>query len=237
MRRLGFLSVCVLAAAGVPGGDAPLRIAMYSGSAEYKSAETLPAFKKHLEERYNVACTVYDAAAIDNLPGLDDLATCDVAVFFTRRLKLSDEQIAKVKKYCEAGKPIVGIRTASHGFQTWLEMDKLVLGGDYKQHAGVKKAEVAIVDAAKEHVVLAGVKPFTTMGSLYYNRDIAADVTVLLKGSTGDNTQPVAWVREQKGGRVFYTSLGTPDDFKDESFLRLLTNAVFWTAKKTPAAK
>jgi type 1 glutamine amidotransferase len=31
---------------------------------------------------------------------------------------------------------------------------------------------------------------------------------------------------------VFYTSLGHPDDFKDESFVRLLTNAVFWTAKK-----
>ena len=31
---------------------------------------------------------------------------------------------------------------------------------------------------------------------------------------------------------MFYTSLGHPDDFKDENFVRMLTNAVFWTAKK-----
>lgn len=237
MRQVTTLCLWALAAASAMGGDAPLKIAMYSGSAEYKSAETLPAFKKHLEERYNVACTVHDAAKIEDLPGLDDLETCDVAVFFTRRLKLPEEQVAKVKKYCAAGKPVVGIRTASHAFQTWLEFDKLVLGGDYKGHAGVKKADVALAAAAKDHAVLAGVKPFTTMGSLYANRELAPDVTVLLAGSTGDNTQPVAWVREHQGGRVFYTSLGVPDDFKDASFLRLLTNAVFWTGKKTPAAR
>ena len=39
-----------------------------------------------------------------------------------------------------------------------------------------------------------------------------------------EETEPVAWVREKDGRRVFYTSLGHPDDFKDENFMRLLTN-------------
>ena len=61
---------------------------------------------------------------------------------------------------------------------------------------------------------------------------VAKDVTVLMTGTIPDHTEPVTWVREHKGGRVFYTSLGHPDDFKDENFVRMLTNAVFWTAKK-----
>ena len=63
-----------------------------------------------------------------------------------------------VKKYVKSGKPIVGIRTASHGFQNWLEMDKDVFGGDYKGHFGAgPKCEVKIAEKAKDHPVLKGV--------------------------------------------------------------------------------
>ena len=71
-----------------------------------------------------------------DIPGLDELETCDVAVFFTRRLKIDGEQLDRIKKYATSGKPIVAIRTASHGFQNWLDMDKEVFGGDYKGHYG-----------------------------------------------------------------------------------------------------
>ena len=56
-------------------------------------------------------------------------------------------------------------------------------------------------------------------------------MTVLLTGSIPDATEPVAWVREKDGRRVFYTSLGHPDDFKDANFNRLLVNALAWTTK------
>ena len=47
-------------------------------------------------------------------------------------------------------------------------------------------------------------------------------------GATLDVTK---WVREAGGRRVFYTSLGHADDFKDASFTRLLVNALAWTTK------
>jgi type 1 glutamine amidotransferase len=40
-------------------------------------------------------------------------------------------------------------------------------------------------------------------------------------------------VNTWKGGRTFYTSLGVPEDFKNEHFKRMLVNAIFWTAKIT----
>ncbi len=72
------------------------------------------------------------------LAGIENLEKCDVAIFFTRRLQIDGDALETVKKFVKSGKPIIGIRTASHGFQNWLEMDKEVFGGDYKDHFGAK---------------------------------------------------------------------------------------------------
>ena len=234
--RWAFALGLVLLVGGVSFADEagvkPLKVVMYSGSAEYNSAESLAGFKKHLEEQYGAVCSLH---VVDEkgttLKGIDELETCDVAVIFTRRLKLDEGQVARLKKYCDAGKPIVGIRTASHAFQTWLEFDKDVIGGNYKGH--YKENEPAEVKLAQgNHPVLNGVSTFPTLGKLYKNPDIAEDVTRLLVATTGEASEPVAWVRTHRGGRVFYTSLGVPEDFKRSDFRRLLVNAVYWTAKR-----
>lgn len=215
-----------------------LTVLLISGSLEYKSDESLTAFEKHLKENYPVNCVRAFRKTDDDLPGLEQLETCDVAVFYTRRLKITGDQLDRIKKYAQSGKPIVAIRTASHGFQNWLDMDKEVLGGDYKGHYGHEhRPEVKLTDAGEKHLVLTGVKPFKATGGLYKNPAVAKDVSVLMTATIPDHTEPVTWAREHKGGRVFYTSLGHPDDFKDENFVRMLTNAVFWTANRGAPAK
>jgi putative membrane-bound dehydrogenase-like protein len=215
-----------------------LNVCLVSGSLEYESDASLSGFQKYLEEHYLVQCTRAFRKSDDDLPGLDNLDTCDVIVLFTRRLTISGEQLEKVKKHCKSGKPIVGVRTASHAFQNWLELDKEVLGGNYKGHYGASPAvEVQIVAKARNHPILSGVKPFQSAGSLYQNPNLADDVEVLLTGSIPGHTEPVAWTRSHNGGRVFYTSLGHQKDFADENFRRLLVNALFWTAKRDTAKK
>ncbi len=73
--------------------------------------------------------------------------------------------------------------------------------------------------------------PFKTKGGLYKNPMVASDVTVLLRGSIPKESEPVAWTREKDGRRVFYTSLGTPDDFQDPNFVRLVVNGLSWATK------
>lgn len=216
-----------------PKATGKLKVLLISGSLEYKSDESLAAFQKYLEANYPVECSRAFRKTDDDIPGLEALDTCDVAVFFTRRLTIKGDQLERIKKYALSGKPIVAIRTASHGFQNWLEMDKEVFGGNYKNHYGAgSKCEVAIADTGKEHPVLKGVKPYSSTASLYKNPDIAKDAKVLMSGTIPDHTEPLTWVRENKGGRIFYTSLGHPDDFKDDNFVRLIVNAIFWTAKR-----
>src|SRR5262249_46830413 len=130
-----------------------LKVGLVSGSFEYKSDDTLAILKKHLEANYPVECVMISAKAEKDteLAGLSALDTCDVVVFFTRRLQIEGDSLELVKKYVKSGKPIVGIRTASHGFQKWLEMDKEVLGGDYKGHFGAGVAEVKPTEKGKDH--------------------------------------------------------------------------------------
>jgi type 1 glutamine amidotransferase len=53
---------------------------------------------------------------------------------------------------------------------------------------------------------------------------------VLLNGSIPEHAEPIAWTRKYKGARIFYTSLGHPQDFTEPSFQTMLANALFWTA-------
>jgi len=213
----------------------PLKVCLVSGSFEYDSHTSLAAFKKYLEEHYNAQCTLVKARSFNCLPGLEALDQCEVALFFTRRLTIAGEPLERIKKYCLAGRPIVAVRTASHGFQNWLEFDQLVLGGNYHGHYPVgPTTKVEISPEAKGHPLLEGIGPMQSTASLYKTAPLAPDCQLLMTGSTPESKgwEPVAWTRLFKGARVFYTSLGAPQDFANETFRRLLVNALFWTAKR-----
>ena len=52
-----------------------------------------------------------------------------------------------------------------------------------------------------------------------------------------DPMVPVVWTNSYKGGRIFFTSLGAPDDFKLPQFRRLLSNSVLWALDKPVPAE
>jgi hypothetical protein len=218
----GWFFLATLTTADAGDKTKPLRVCLVSGSLEYDSDASLGALQKYLEKNYRIECSRAFRKTDSDVPGLDNLDRCDVMVLLTRRLTM-------------AGKPLVGIRTASHAFQNWLDLDKEVLGGNYKMHypAGPVMG-VAVTDAGKGHPILAGVKPFKSQGSLYRNTGLAKDANVLLTGSIPEHTEPIAWTRNYKGGRIFYTSLGHQKDFEDENFVRMIANALFWTTNRMP---
>ena len=41
-------------------------------------------------------------------------------------------------------------------------------------------------------------------------------------------TQPVAWTKTYQGAKVFFTALGHPKDFEDDSIRRLVITGIYW---------
>ena len=206
-----------------------LKLCMLSGSFEYDSEASLAVFHEYIEKNHPVQATQIIYESEDDDQSLEPLEDTDVLLVFTRRLNTTGKELDRFKTYCAKGRPIVGVRTASHAYQNWLDFDKDVLGGDYQGHYGggvIAHAEVN--PSAKDHSILQGISNFDSYGSLYKNPSLASDTTLLLTGTTEEHTEPVTWTRIHHGGRVFYTSLGHQRDFEVEMFLCLLANAVLW---------
>ncbi|MFB3042323.1 MAG: hypothetical protein ACE1ZS_11075 [Candidatus Poribacteria bacterium] len=113
-----------------------LKLCMISGSFEYDSEESLTIFRDYIEENYPVKSTLIIYQSEDDNQSLAPLEDTDVLLVFTRRLNTAGEELERFKTYCAQGRPIVGVRTASHAYQNWLAFDKEVLGGDYQGHYG-----------------------------------------------------------------------------------------------------
>ena len=102
-------------------------IVFIAGDEEYRSEESMPQMAKILAVRHGFKCTVLfainkdtgeiDPETLDNIPGLEALDTADLMVLFTRFRELPDEQMKHIIEYTDSGKPIIGLRTATHAFR------------------------------------------------------------------------------------------------------------------------
>ncbi len=202
---------------------------MLSGSFEYDSESSLTIFRDYIEKERPVSADLIVYRSEDDHRSLSAIDESDVLLVFTRRLNVDGAELERFKAYCRAGRPIVGVRTASHGFQNWLEFDREVLGGNYDMHWDHgPTAHVRFEPASEGHPLVEGVSKFSSAGGLYRNTGISTDTTLLMSASTDEHDEPVTWTRTNAGGRVFYTSLGHQAEFQDPNFLRLLANAVMW---------
>jgi len=107
-----------------PGGGR--RIVFVTGDDEYKSEESMPLMARILAERHGFHCTVLfaihketgviDTSQRDNIPGLEALRSADLMVIYTRFRALPDDQMRLIDDYLQSGKPVIGLRTATHAF-------------------------------------------------------------------------------------------------------------------------
>ncbi|MFM9058644.1 MAG: hypothetical protein ACKOSQ_05935, partial [Planctomycetaceae bacterium] len=177
----------------VPGGDGPgkgRKVVLVSGDEEYRSEEALTQLAKILAKHHGFTCTVLYAIDPatgeispnkgDNIPGLEALRTADLMVIATRFRNLPDEQMKEIDDYLRKGKPVVGMRTATHAFNVpkdrayahygngyggerkeWADgFGRLVLGEKWISHHGDHGAQSTrglVAPGAKDHPILRGI--------------------------------------------------------------------------------
>jgi hypothetical protein len=162
-------------------------IVFVSGDEEYRSEEGLPQLAKILAKRHGFKCTVLfsidpndgtiDPNRHDNTPGIEALPTADLMVILTRFRELPDQQMRFVVDYVESGRPVVGLRTATHAFAPkpgttfsrygWQSKEwdggfgRQVLGEtwiNHHGHHGHQSTRGIIAPGMKDHPILRGIK-------------------------------------------------------------------------------
>ncbi len=173
---------------GKEGPGVGKHIVLVSGDEEYRSEECLPQLGKILSRRHGFKCTVLFAVdpkdgTIDpninnNIPGLEALKTADLMVVFLRFRNLPDEQMQHFVDYVESGRPVVGLRTATHSFNIGNAENKFsrysfqskdfdggfgrqVLGETWINHHGAHGSQSTrgiLVSEQKDNPILRGLK-------------------------------------------------------------------------------
>lgn len=208
-----------------PGGEGPgagKHIVLVSGDEEYRSEEGLPQLGKILSQHHGFQCTVLfavdpETGAInpdvrDNIPGLEALQTADLMIIATRMRSLPDEQMRHVVEYVESGRPIIGLRTATHAFEPpadssyskwdWRRREedwnggfgREVLGETWISHHGHHKVESTrglIAPGQEAHPIVRGVDDIWGTTDVYGVRlPLPGDSLPLVLGQVLKGMQP-----------------------------------------------
>lgn len=258
-RYLLSLTVALAAAAAraddssltLPGGDGPgqgKHVVLVSGDEEYRSEETLPQLAKILSKHHGFKCTVLfaidpktgtiDPNRNDNIPGLEALQSADLMVIFTRFRNLPNEQLKPIIDYVESGKPVVGLRTATHAFNLkdsrypyydWRSkvpgweggFGRKILGETWVAHHGAHGKEGTrgvIAPGQQNHPILRGISP----GSIFGTTDVytvklplPGDSKPIVLGQVTETLQPdskpVAGRKNDPMMPVAWTKTYTPE--------------------------
>jgi hypothetical protein len=207
---------------------------------EYRSEYALPMLAKVLAKHHGFHCTVLfslndkdevdptkkirweDKTVTHNVPGLEHLDKADLVILFSRLISLPEKQLNHLYDYLDLGKPIIGLRTANHGFLGFeykkggkkVDFGEDILGGSFRNHHGRWQADSTrgiVVEKNKDHAVLRGVTDVWGLTDVYRTfkegGSLPADCTPLLDGQPLMGRKPddavnpdlialpVAWVK------------------------------------------
>lgn len=110
---------------GTEGPGKDKHVVLIAGDEEYRSEEALPQLAKILATHHGFKCTVLfalnkdgeiDPNATTNIPGTEVLKTADLMILALRFRALPPQQMQPIEDYINSGKPIMGLRTATHAF-------------------------------------------------------------------------------------------------------------------------
>ena len=206
------------------GGEGPGKgrhIVFVVGDEEYRSEDSMPPLAKILAVHQGFKCTVLfainketgeiDPKTLDNIPGLEALKTADLMIMFLRFRELPDEQMKYIIDYTNSGKPIIGLRTATHAFNyrknknspyaKYSFRDKQfnggygrqVLGETWINHYGHHQRESTrglIAKGMENHPIVKGIEDIWGESDVYGITTLSGDSKPLIMGQVLSGMDP-----------------------------------------------
>jgi hypothetical protein len=114
---------------------------------------------------------------------------------------LPPEQLQPIADFLNAGKPVIGLRTATHAFTggaktgefAWAKFGLNILGEQWVAHHGKHKVEGArgvIEPANAKHPVLNGVKDVFALSDVYTVKNLTGTETILMRAAITESLDP-----------------------------------------------
>ena len=206
---------------GKEGPGKGKHIVLVGGDEEYRSEEALPMLGKILAVHHGFKCTVLfsinpadgtiDPLNQNNIPGLQALRNADMMIIASRFRELPDSDMKYIDEFVNSGKPILGLRTATHAFSysknkdsayikyDWRNKDwpggfgQQVLGETWVNHHGhhrVESTRGAINEQYKDHPILKGVKDIWGPTDVYTVSHLIPEAKVLVYGQVLEGMNP-----------------------------------------------
>ena len=125
MKILSLASLLAFTLCGTLSAD-ETKVLFLTGDDEYRSEESMPMIADILERETGFETVIgyslnekgeIDPNAAESLTHMEDLDDADLLVMFIRYRRPTKEQFQHFLDYLEAGKPIVALRTSTHGFR------------------------------------------------------------------------------------------------------------------------
>jgi hypothetical protein len=195
-------------------GQAAKHVVLVAGDEEYRSEETMPMLAKILSQKHGFKCTVVfswsaDGKYIDpnnqaGLKGLAALDSADLMIIGTRFRKPNEQEAAHLTKFMDAGKPVIGIRTATHAFNGngkfgdsigFGEWGRKILGEQWVNHHGGHKRQGGrgVIEQDKEnHPVLNSVTDVFVQSDIYGVIHLTDEDVILLRGAVTESLDPTS---------------------------------------------
>jgi len=198
---------------GFEGPGKGKHIVFVTGDEEYRSEEAMPQLAKILAKHHGFTCTVLfainketweiDPNTVDNIPGLEALENADLMVLFTRFRELPDEQMKYIIDYTNSGKPIIGLRTATHAFNyrknrnspyaKYSSGSRELEGGYGRQvlgetwvahwgHHGQESSRGVVAEGMEDHPIVHGCEDIWGPTDVYEVRTLSGDSKPVIMG-------------------------------------------------------
>jgi len=206
---------------GNKGPGAGKHIVFLTGDEEYRSEEAGVALARILAVRHGFKCTVLFAidpadgsinpVIPNNIPGMEALDSADLCVVNLRFRELPDDQMKHFVAYVNSGKPLIGLRTATHAFNYVKDKQgpyakysfnnkewpggfgQQVLGETWVNHHGqhgVQSTRGILNDEFKNHPMLRGVTDIWGPTDVYTVSHLGKDAKVLVWGQVLSGMKP-----------------------------------------------
>ena len=206
----------------------------------YKSRIWIPEFAlARLGKEYQSQFAFSSESRLGSLPGLKMLDSADLLVLSLRRRGIPMDEMKMLKEYIHKGKPLLAIRTATHGFAPniklpegyaeWKEFDKEVLGCNYQGHEVANSlTQILPISNHFKNINFNKVKEEKLASHLYKVSPLVKDAKVMLQGKSlpGGKVEPIIWVRDNIEGRTGCFTLGHFDEMKYEEIQQLLKSTI-----------